>query len=154
VVPNREEASGVPPNIEFTTFFITKGAPQCQIFSILQGAVNQKRLKTTELTYATYTHKTHASTHTQLNLVWKLNIVNLNSNFLNCLGISGYAWCFCNCLGNSGISSIALAFPEMSRDFRKCLISAIPCDICKQLTKRVGSPFGMEVGGDIYKLCP
>ena len=25
------------------------------------------------------------------------------------------------------------AFPEMPRDFRKCLISAIPCDIYKPL---------------------
>ena len=57
----RGEVSGVPPNIEFTTFFsffTTKGAPNChfnegkgaaKFFSVLQGAVNQKRLKNTGL---------------------------------------------------------------------------------------------------------
>ncbi len=55
----REEVSGVPPNIEFTTFFSSftaKGAPNCHfiqvrvppnLFSVLKGAVNQKRLKNT-----------------------------------------------------------------------------------------------------------
>jgi hypothetical protein len=57
----REEVSGVPPNIEFTTFFsffTTKGVPNChfslckgaaKLFSVSQGAVNQKRLKNTGL---------------------------------------------------------------------------------------------------------
>jgi hypothetical protein len=51
----------MPPNIEFTTFlsfFTTKGAPNChfsqgkgaaKFFSVLKGAVNQKRLKNTGL---------------------------------------------------------------------------------------------------------
>ncbi len=52
---------GVPPNIKFTTFlsfFTTKGAQNCHFnqvrvppnfFLVLQGAVNQKRLKNTAL---------------------------------------------------------------------------------------------------------
>jgi hypothetical protein len=53
----------VPPNIEFTTFFssfTTKGAPNCHFiqvrvppnyFSVLKGAVNQKRLKNIAIDY-------------------------------------------------------------------------------------------------------
>jgi len=51
----------VPPNIEFTTFFsffTTKGAPNfhfsqgkgaAKFFSVLKGAVNQNRLKNTDV---------------------------------------------------------------------------------------------------------
>ncbi len=53
----------MPNNIEFTTyfsFFTTKGASNChfsqgngaaKFFSVLQGAVNQKRLKNTGIQY-------------------------------------------------------------------------------------------------------
>jgi len=57
----REEVLGVPPNIKFAIFFIfftAKGAPNCHFsqvrvppifFPVLQGALNQKRLKNTDL---------------------------------------------------------------------------------------------------------